>query len=170
MAKGKAGSQETVGQEAVVVAATQLEGEQRVAMLEGFADLIAEQYGYKFAKKENQKDMNAATEANRKKFSEFGKTISKAVEELIETPTPEVAATIKSTRKERAHIAELLKKARTPFQEKVKPINAAIKYIEKVSIPDALNYLGKPIVPLFSVSEEIQKGIEQEKAAKAAAA
>lgn len=163
--------QETVpAQEPVVVPAVVLEGEQRVAMLEGFADLIAEQYGYKFAKKEVQKDLNEATAVNRKKFSEFGKTISGKIEELIETPSAEAAQAIKGTRKERAHIAELLKKSRTPFQEKVKPINAAIKYIEKVSIPDALNYLGKPVVPLFSVSEEIQKGIEQEKAAKAAAA
>ena len=134
-------------------------------MLEGFADLIAEQFGYKLAKKEVQKDVNEKTASDRKKFSEFGKTISEKVEELIETPTPEVAQAIKATRKERAHIAALLKKAREPYQEKVKPINSAIKYIEKVSVPDALHYLGKPVVPLFKVSEEIQNGIEQEKAA-----
>ena len=156
-------------QEPAVVPAAELQGAQRTAMLEGFADLIAEQFGYKLAKKEVQSDVNAKTASDRKKFTEFGKTISEKVEELIETPTPEVAQAIKVTRKERAHIATLLKKAREPFQAKVKPINSAIKYIEKVSVPDALHYLGKTVVPLFKVSEEIQNGIEQEKAVKAAA-
>jgi hypothetical protein len=153
-----------------VVPAAELQGAQRVAMLEGFADLVAEHYGYKLAKKETQKNMNEATAANRKKFSEAGKTISENVEKLIETPTVETAEAIKATRKERASIAALLKKARDPFTEKAKPINAAIKHIEKVAIPDALHYLGKTVVPRFTVSEEIQAGIEAEKAAKAAAA
>lgn len=155
-------------QEAVVVPATQPEIENRAEMLEGFADLIAEQYGYKLAKKETQRDMNEATAANRKKNSEMGKFISEKLEELIEKPTSEIAEAIIAKRKERVSIVKLLKEARKPYSEKMKPLNDAIKYIEKVSVPDALRYLGKAVQPLFTVSEEIGKGIEQEKAAKAA--
>jgi hypothetical protein len=157
-------------EEPIVVPASEVQGDQRVAMLEGFADLVAEDYGYKLAKKEVQKDQNEKTAADRKKFSAAGKTISEKVEELIEAPTVETAVLIKATRKERAGIAALLKIAREPFAVKAKPINAAIKHIEKVAIPDALHYLGKTVVPRFTVSEEIQAGIDAEKAATAAAA
>jgi hypothetical protein len=169
MTKGQKAQQSAQVEVPAVQSTSELVGEQRVQMLEGFADLVAEQYGYMLAKKEIQKEQNEKTAADRKKFSEAGKTISEKVELLIETPTKETADEIKTTRKERANIAGLLKKAREPFQEKAKPITAALKHIAKVAVPDALHYLGKTVVPRFTVSEEIQAGIEAEKAAKAAA-
>lgn len=159
---------QSASQEAVVI--TPVVGEEnRMEMLEGFADLIAEQCGYKIAKRETQKDMNEATVADRKKNSEMGKFISEKLEELVEKPTVETAQAIQAKRKERTAVVKLLRESRKPYGEKMKPLNEAIKYIEKVSVPDALRYLGKTVQPLFTVSEEIAKGIEQEKAAKAAA-
>lgn len=156
-------------QEPAVKSTSDLTQKQRVAMLEGYVALDAELYGYKYAKKETQVEQNKATAGDRKKFSESGKTITENIEKLIEMPTKETAEVITATRKERANVAKLLKEARKPFAEKAKPLNAAIKYIEKVAKPDALHYLGITVVPQFKVSEEVQAGIEAEAAAKAAA-
>jgi hypothetical protein len=178
MTKPKAGQQmqepevpETPQQieEPTVKPTSDLTQKQRVAMLEGYVALDAELYGYKYAKKETQIEQNKATASDRKKFSEAGKTISENIEKLIETPTKETAEAITATRKSRANVAKLLKEARKPFAEKAKPLNAAIKYIEKVAKPDALHFLGITVVPQFKVSEEVQAGIEAEAAAKAAA-
>lgn len=154
--------------EATAVSTSELTQKQRVTMLEGYVALDAEQYGYKLAKKEVQADSKKATASDSKKFSATGKTISENLEKLIETPTVETAQVIKTTRLERANIAKLLKKAREPFTEKSKPLNKAIKYIEKVAKPDALHYLGITVVPTFSISQEVQDGIAAEEAAKAA--
>ena len=152
-----------------VQSTSELTSKQRVTMLEGYVALDAELYGYKLAKKEVQADSNKATASDRKKFSEAGKQISENVEKLIELPTVETADAIKTARKERASVAALLKKAREPFTTKAKPLNKAIKYIEKVAKPDALHYLGITVVPVFKISQEVEDGIAAEEAAKAAA-
>ena len=145
-------------QTAVVVPA-----EDRLALLEAFAELISERWGYFTARRLTQKDMTEKTAVESKAAREISKAVGENVEKLIKTPSQEIAKVVVAKREALKEARKTLKDARQPFNLKMSPLAKAIKYCDSVAIPDSLKELGHAVVPRFSLSEWAQKAVEQTK-------
>ena len=149
--------------------ATVVEQEQqpsRLELLEAFADLVAEGFGYKTAKRLTQKDMSEKTQAEGKKAREAAKAVAESMETLIKAPTQETAKKVITARETLKDARKVVSEARKPFNEKMKPLASAVKYIDSVAIPDSLKELGKTVQPLFKLSTWAEKAVEQTKKKK----
>ena len=136
---------------------------ERLALLEGFADIIHERFGYNTARRLKLQEMAEATKEQAKSVREISKAVNTKIEALIETPSDEIKTEIISKRKELKSSKDTLKDARKPFLEKVKPLAKAVRYLDSVAIPDSLKELGKPISPMFSLSEWVNKALKSTK-------
>lgn len=141
----------------------QVSQNERLELLEGFADIVHERFGYNVARKLKQQEMGEATKEQSKKLRELSKSEREKVEAYIETPSNEVKTEILNKRKQLKSARETLKTARKPFLEKVTPLGKAIRYLDGVVIPDSLKELGKPVAPIFSLSKWVNDALEATK-------
>ena len=137
--------------------------EDRLALLEGFVSLINERWGYYTARKLTQQDMSEKTKEQSKRVRELSKAVSKGIEEFLETPEQEIKDAIVQSRKDIVEAKKKVKEAREPFQKKITPLAKAMRYLDSVAIPDSLKELGKPIQPLFSLSDWVTTAIASKK-------
>lgn len=139
------------------------EVEQELVLLRGFRDIVAERTGYYFGAKMLTKTMNEKTATERKAVREIGKTLRKAISDLIETPTKTNSQNVKKTQKQLEEARDKNKEARKPHLTKINPLRKAVRYIDTVAVPDALKELGKPAQPRFSLSDWVTKAIAPKK-------
>ena len=139
----------------------------RLALLEGFVDLVSERWGYFAARRLTMKDASEKTEAQRKASTEASKSFAESIKTLRKSPTPANAIVVDKKEEALKDARTAVKDARKPFNDKVKPLADGIKYCDSVAIPDSLKELGKPVVPQFKLSEWAQKAVEQTKKKKA---
>jgi hypothetical protein len=151
--KDKAAKAETV----------QVPPQERLSLLEGFADIVHERFGYGVARKLKQQEMGEATKQESKKVRETSKAITTKIEAFIETPSDEIKTEIIDKRKELKGARDSLKTSRKPFLEKITPLAKAIRYLDGVVIPDSLKELGKPIQPMFNLSKWVNEALETTK-------
>jgi hypothetical protein len=132
-------------------------------LLEGFADLVGERYGYFMARRLTQQDMGEKCKAELKAVREKNKEISEAWDKLLETPTAEIVETIKAGMTELKDLRKTASDATKPFRDKIAPLAKAMKWMDNVAIPDSLKELGKEVAPRFSLSEVVTKALEAAK-------
>ena len=140
-----------------------VESTNKLEMLETFAGLISERWGYVFGRKINTAEANKAVKADATKAREIGATFKEGLATLRKVPTPENAKALDATEEELKKARNVVAVARKPFNEKNKPLVQAIKYLDNVAIPDSLKEIGHPIQPRFSLSEWIGKAVEASK-------
>lgn len=148
--------------------AVQAFSEQRVEMLEGFAKITAERWGYVIARKVKQAELNEATSALRADALKLRKSIGENIETLIETPTKKVAAQIVADRTKLGSTMEEIREASKPYREAMSPLNKAVRHMDSVVIPLSLEQLGLRVQPLFNLSEWVKDSLEAVKKAKKA--
>lgn len=144
----------------------QVPQEDRLALLEAFAELVSERWGYFTARRLTQHDANEKTKVERKTSTESAKAVTESIEALIKSPNDANSKKVSSCRDVLKDARKVVAVARKPFNEKIKPLVSAIKYCDSVAIPDSLKELGHPIVPRFSLSEWATKAVEQTKKRK----
>lgn len=144
----------------------QVPQEDRLALLEAFAELVSERWGYYMARRLTQKDANEKTKVERKTSTESAKAVTESIEALIKTPNDANAKTVTANRDALKDARKVVAIARKPFNEKIKPLASAVKYCDSVAIPDSLKELGHAVVPRFSLSEWATKAVEQTKKKK----
>lgn len=128
--------------------------------LRGFKTLVNERWGYVLGKKAKQAEMNDATKKERKVASEARSSLKEDLGRIIaEADVVGYNTALKTIEAANKVVA----KASAPFREKMKPLGKATKYLDTVAIPDALAQIGAPIQPRFSLSDWVQKAIEEEK-------
>lgn len=138
----------------------------KMDMLEAFTELVSERYGYFMARRLTQQDMAEKTKEETKAVREKAKQLSENIDTYIDTPSDDLKGTIKANQKDLTDLRKKAATARKPFQDKVKPLVQAQKYCDAVAIPDSLKELGHPVAPRFSLSEWMQKALEQSKQKK----
>lgn len=144
----------------------QVPQEDRLALLEAFAELVSERYGYYTARRLTQKDANEKTQVERKKATETAKAVTESIETLIKNPNEPNSKKVITNRDALKDARKVVAAARKPFNEKIKPLASAVKYCDSVAIPDSLKELGHQVVPRFSLSEWATKAVEQTKKKK----
>jgi len=135
----------------------------RLALLEGFVTLVSERWGYHTARRLIMKDASEKTEKERKASTEASKAFAESIKTLRKTPIPANAQLADKKEEALKDARKVVKDARAPFNEKVKPLADGIKYCDSVAIPDSLKELGHPVVPQFKLSEWAQKAVAQTK-------
>jgi hypothetical protein len=152
----------------------------RLDLLEAFAELVAERFGYATARKLKMAELNEKTEAERKQASEIRKAIAfrlkfdrknggytyqmgDALQEAVNSGNWE---TYEAKLKELSGVKKTIDEIATPYRKEANALNRAVKYIDNVAIPDSLNELGHPIQPRFSLSDWVKKAIEQQRKRK----
>ena len=140
--------------------------EDRLALLEAFAELVSERWGYFTARRLTQKDANEKTKEERKTATEAAKSVTESIETLIKSPNEPNSKKVTSCRDVLKDARKVVAVAKKPFNEKIKPLASAVKYCDSVAIPDSLKELGHQVVPRFSLSEWATKAVEQTKKKK----
>ena len=137
--------------------------EDRLGMLEAFAELVSERWGYYTARRLTSKDASEKTKEVSSKARDAAKAVKDTIEKLVKTPSPQLAKYVVEKREALTEKRKAVQAARKPYNEKMKPLADAIKYCDSIAIPDSLKELGKPVVPQFNVLPVIAKAIEQSK-------
>jgi hypothetical protein len=122
-------------------------------------NLVAERYGYYFAKRVKTSELMKATAIERSQVARLNKAISEKIGEWRSSGA--------DTREEIASLEAQLTKARdelkgksAPFNDATRPLGKAISYLDKTLIPNQLQAVtGQPVIPKFTVSPEILKAI-----------
>ena len=135
-------------------------------MLEAFAELVAERYGYFTARRLTQQDMSEKCKVEVEAVNEKRKALNENIEKLLEAEDAEARSAIKVQAKELKTLKEAADTVRKPFLEKIKPLSQAQKYCDNVAIPDSLKELGHPVQPRFSLSDWMNRALEQSKQKK----
>ena len=144
----------------------QVPQEDRLALLETFAELVSERWGYFTARRLTQHDANEKTKVERKTATEAAKAVTESVESLIKSPNDANSKKVTSCRDVLKDARKVVANAKKPFNEKIKPLASIVKYCDSVAIPDSLKELGHPIVPQFKLSDWATKAVEQTKSKK----
>ena len=135
----------------------------QIGLLEGFRDLVAERTGYYFGAIAKRQEMNddKAIKPLRKNVTETReKMTGEALEELI--ANSDIEGYKKIQKELKAH-RKTLREKETPYREKINPLNKAVKFLDTVTIPDALKELGTPITPRFTLSDYVKQAMESNK-------
>lgn len=135
-------------------------------MLEAFAELVAERYGYFTARRLTQQDMSEKCKTEIEAVNAKRKEINENIEKLLEGEDAEARSSIKAETKELKALKETADTVKKPFLEKIKPLAQAQKYADNVAIPDSLKELGYPVQPRFSLSDWMTRALEQSKQKK----
>jgi len=140
--------------------------DERGQLLDAFAQLVAERYGYSVARRVKQAEMSVATEALRQDATALRGRITESIESLIKEPKVETAATITEARAsleaKKAEISSVSK----PYREAMSPLNRGVRFFDNVIIPDSLKQLGYPIQPIFNLSDHVKEKMELAKKAR----
>lgn len=125
----------------------------------GLISVVAERWGYYFAKRVKSAELMKATSAERQKVTKLGKAISDKVGEWMKNGT-DTRAEITALQTQLSDARTELKQKSAPYYEAMKPLSGAISYLDKVLIPSQVQTVtGQPVVPKFTVSADILKAI-----------
>jgi len=138
----------------------------KMDMLEAFAELVAERYGYFTARRLTQQDMSEKCKAEMEAVNAKRKAMNENIEKLLEAENEEARTAIHVQAKDLKTLKEEADTAKKPYLEKIKPLSQAQKYCDSIAIPDFLKELGHPVQPRFSVSDWMSKALEQSKQKK----
>jgi hypothetical protein len=135
-------------------------------MLEAFAELVSERYGYWMGRRLTQQDMSEQCKEELKAVRDKRTELSDNIDQFLETPIDDLKTTIKANQKDLASLRKVVAEKTKPFREKIAPLAKAQRYCDNVCIPDSLKELGHPVAPRFSLSDWIEKALDAEKAQK----
>jgi chromosome segregation ATPase len=139
----------------------------------GLISVVAERYGYYFAKRVKSAERMQATLPERQKVAELDKAISEKDKAISE----KVGEWMKNGTDTRAEITALVaeitplqaslkdakdarKEKGKEFSTKIGELTRALNYLDKILIPSQLQAVtGQPVVPKFTVSADILKAI-----------
>jgi hypothetical protein len=159
MPKGKAEAQ-------TVTVEVEAEATKRLDLLEAFAELVSERFGYYTARKLKMAEMNEAVSDLNKEVREIRKSLNTAIEEYIKEPNDGLREQIFKCREAIEEKRPAIKEKKAPFMKEINPLARAVRYIDNVAIPDSLKEIGYPVQPRFSLSDWVKKGIESQKKRK----
>jgi len=146
-----------------VVEAQAVEEVSRLDMLEAFAELVSERYGYYTARRLTQQEMNGAVKEEAKALRETRKTLNKSVASYIDEPDDGLRTAIHEAQKTIEEQRKVVKEKKAPFMKKISPLAKAQRYCDNVAIPDSLKELGHPMQPRFSLSKWVSDALEATK-------
>jgi hypothetical protein len=152
----------------------------RLDMLEAFAELVSERFGYAVARKLKMAEMNEKIEAEKKQAQEIRKAIAfrlkfdkknggytydmgEVLKEAVETGNWQA---FEGKLTELSGVKKAIDGVATPYRKEANILAKAVKYIDTVAIPASLNELGYPIEARFSLSDWVKKGIESQRKRK----
>ena len=138
----------------------------RLDLLEAFAELVSERWGYWMGRRLTQQEMNEKCRDVFKSVREKAKAVRENIAKLIKEEDETVRQAIHTGQAELEELKGKAKDARKPFQDKIKPLAQAQKYCDNVAIPDSLKELGHPVQPRFSLSDWVTKAVEHSKKRK----
>ena len=134
--------------------------QQELTLLRGFRDLVAERVAYAMGVQAINEEAREKTEAERTNANNARKFLRENLETFIKNADIEG---YKKALEEIEKASKKLKEARKPYNDKLRPLRRAIKYIDNIAVPEALKELGVTVQPAFSLSEWIQKVLEERK-------
>jgi len=134
--------------------------QQELTLLRGFRDLVAERVAYAMGVQAINEEMREKTEAERTNANNARKFLRENIETFIKNADIEG---YKKALEEIDKASKKLKEARKPFVEKITPLRRGIRYIDNIAVPESLKELGVTVQPAFSLSEWIQKTLEERK-------
>jgi hypothetical protein len=152
----------------------------RLDLLEGFAELVSERYGYWTARRLKVAELNEKIGDERKKANEIRKAIAfrlkfdrknggysydmgEVLKMAVENGDWE---SFKAKLGELAEVKKNIDGVAKPYRQEINLLNRAVRYMDNVAIPDSLKELGYPVEPRFSLSEHVKKGIESQRKRK----
>jgi len=135
----------------------------RLELLESFKDLVAERWGYLVARKSKQSEANKAVKADATKARDITKESKEALDALVKTPSEATSTTYTEKLSALKTARKVVADGRKPYNEAIKPLSSAIRYVDNVAIPDSLKELGSPVTPRFSLSSWCAKAVEASK-------
>jgi hypothetical protein len=138
---------------------------ERFSLLQKFAGLVAERYGYVVGRKMKSAEMreDAAVKLASESVRKLTKELSKSVETLIKEPTKPNSEVVTRNRTELEEARDKAHTAREPFLEKMKPLTKVIRMMDNIAIPDSLKEVGIELKPRFQLSEWADKALEATK-------
>lgn len=134
---------------------------ERVKLLEGFAQLTAERFGYFIGRRLNQQEMTEKLKPEMESVRHKRKAIIDNIEQFLETPEAEIHKAIETGRDELEVLMKDLKEKRKPFQEKINPLAKAVRYMDSVVLPESLKELGYAPAPRFQLEKWIVKDLAE---------
>ena len=140
--------------------------EENFKLLNGFAVLVSERFGYWMARRMTQQDMSEKLADESKAVREIRKGIADNIEKHIENPSEDLQKAIREGRVELDEALKPLNEKRKPFTEKMKPLQQAVRYLDVHAIPDSLKELGHQIAPRFTLSKWVNAALAQQKQKK----
>jgi len=138
-------------------------GVSRIDLLEGFAELVGERFGYWMGRRMHQQEMSDKCKTELTAVRDKSKSLRGHVADLVEEEKPEVRDAIKAEQKELTGLRKTASEVTKPFRTKISELTKAVKYCDVVTIPDSLKELGKSVAPRFSLSEWVGKALEAAK-------
>jgi hypothetical protein len=122
-------------------------------------NMVAERWGYYFGKRAIQSDVMKATTAERAKIRALGQQISAKIGEYLANGI-DVREEVRALQGSLTEARIALKEKSAPLYMKIKPLNLALTYLDKLAIPKAIeSATGSAVLPRFEVSDAIVKAI-----------
>jgi hypothetical protein len=122
-------------------------------------NLVAERWGYYYAKRLKMAEMMKATATERAQITAVGKRIAEKMG-LYLKEGKDVRSEIASLQAELSSARAVLKEKAAPFYQQIAPLNKALSYLDKEVIPVAIEKAtGERVVPRFQISDYVLKAI-----------
>ena len=129
----------------------------------GLISIVAERYGYYFAKRSIQSELMKATTLERAKVRTTGKAIAIKIGEYL-SEGKDVRSEVADLQGKLATARATLKLKSAPYYAKMSPLTKAISYLDKVVIPPQIEKAtGEKLLPRFQVSDYTLKAITKPK-------
>jgi len=133
---------------------------EELTLLRGFRDIVHERWAYMLGRKLKQSEMTEKTEKERKVVATARKDLKDSITKIIENADMKgYVAKQESIKKANEALAEVAK----PLREPISVLAKGVKYMDTVAIPDALNELGKPVQPKFSLGKWLDDALVAQK-------
>jgi len=130
--------------------------------VEDLISVVSERWGYYFGKRAIMGELMSATKKEIAAIKALNKKISEKINEYAKDGK-DVRSEIKALQAELEKAREAFKQKSEQYYAKLKPLNKALSYLDKIVIPSAIEAVTKEkIMPRYQVSEDLMKVIEQQ--------
>ena len=152
------------GKQATVTVAKEIAGlskglQERIGLLEGTADLLAERQAYILGRADKQTDMNKATKTERSAASTIRTGMKEGLKGWLKDGN---LAEFEKQETALAEASKVVSVKSKPFRKEIAPLAKGIKFINNVCIPDTLDQLGIKPKAAFVLSEFIQSRMKEQ--------
>jgi len=132
-----------------------------------FIETVSERWGYYTAKRLIMGELMKATKDERAEVRQLGREVAEKIELFLNKPQKELREAIDSLRGRLAKVREVLREKSAPYYQRMRPLNKALSFLDKVVIPQQIETVtGKAVTPRYRVSKDILEAIKPKKKAK----